>query len=197
MTLPLVSTAISMIAILMKRADRLPYLLALQAVVIGVHEVYSYNSGLLFPEVIACFGASMANSVLPPLLLLKLAKHADTPLEKAPRIAVAFSSGVVVLLVCLSFLPPSRARDVALYTLSAAPSIAMIAYSLNPVRVVTALNMASNALHPLLAEGPPIFSAISNLSMLLVNGVAFFLVDQAWKTYSNSDLMGWDKWLKK
>lgn len=197
MTLFPVSAVISIVAILTKRADRLPYLLALQAVLISACEIYSYDHDLLSPEAIAYFGASIANSILPPLLLLKLAKHVDNPPEEAPRIAVAFSSGVAALLVYLSLLPPFKAKEVMSCALSTITPIFMIAYSLNPVRVITALNMASNALHPLLAEGPPFFSAISNLSMLLVNGVAFFLIDQARKTYGGSDLAGWDKWLKK
>lgn len=196
-TLPLVSAVISAAVVLAKRAERLPYLLALQAIIVGAYEAYSYGHALTLPEAVAYLGASIANSVLPPLLLLKLAKRVGGPPEEAPRTAVALSLGVVALLVYLSLLPPSKARDVALCALSTATPVAIIAYSLNPVRVIVALNMASNALHPLLAEGPPIFSTLSNLSMLLVNGVAFFLADQAWKTYGESSLAGWDRWLRK
>lgn len=195
--LPLASAAISIAAISVKRAERLPYLLALQAIIVGAYEAYSYSHVLTLPEAVVYLGASIANSVLPPLLLLKLAGRVGSPPEGAPRAAVAFSLSVVALLAYLSLSPPSKARDVALCALSAAVPIAIISYSLNPIRVIVALNMASNALHPLLGEGPPIFSAISNFFMLLVNGVAFLLVDHARKTYGESNLAGWDEWLRK
>ncbi|MEM1810086.1 MAG: hypothetical protein QW324_04420 [Thermofilaceae archaeon] len=188
----LVATALA--ALLTKKSSVLPYALALQSLALTATEVQKLLQ--LEPHLaFAYLGAAVVHVAAPPILLMRLERIFGERAEKAPLPLVAASIALAATTVALTLLESPRLLP---YALASLLPILMITYSRDPVRVAVSLNMASNALHPLIVvEGNILYAAVSNISITMVIYVAYLLAREGWETYRSPSLDGWDRWLKR
>lgn len=186
-------TATSLLAVMTRRPGKLPYTLAAQSLAVVILEAPKL-SGVEPGLASAYLGTALMNAFVPPILLLRLATATGSSSEQAPAAAMVASAALAAIAVLLPLLGASR---ILTYAVAALLPIIMVMYTRDPVRVATSLNMASNALHPLLIEGSLAYAAVSNVSITTVIYVAYFLAKEGWKTYGSVGLEGWDRWLRR
>lgn len=189
-----VLTATALAAMLAAKSSWPPRILMLQSLALTVIELPK----LLYLEpqlTIIYLTASIAHVAVPPILLTSLARTIGGHAERAPTLLAAAASFLAATTITIALIGGPRTP---LYALASLLPILIVVYSRDPIRVAVSLNMASNALHPLIVtEGTIAYAAISNISITMVVYVAYLLTKEGWKTYGSASLQGWDRWLKR
>lgn len=187
----LVATALA--ALLTKRSSVLPRALMLQSLTLTALELpMLLHLDLRLAS--AYLAAAAVHAAVPPILLMRLTKVLGEQAEGAPRPVLAASLVLAATVIALMLL---EGPGTLLYALASLLPILMIIYSRDPIRIAASLNMASNALHPLIvAESTILHAAVSNVSITLMIYVVYILTEEGLKTYRSTSLDGWDRWLK-
>lgn len=201
----MVTTAITGAAPLIRTSRRMILLLTVQAAAIGFVElVYCITSlvrGLALEALVDFFYVFAewfsCTAVIPSIIYLGVVETEDVVDEPTVvhRKVVALTIGLVAVHVALGLwlqpLLPPKLETLLFCTLMFCFSTLVMATRRDSIKILVGLNMAENALYPLLAEGPIIFIPFILGSIILVNLVAVFVIVVAYRSYGTLLVTGW------
>ena len=181
-----------------RKAATLPKVLAAQSALLAAFDaLQAYAKGLNLEGAAAALTGFAVGVIAVPLLLHRLEKRLKPPLEPPPLWCAAASAFFAFSTVYAPLAPiEPAARRILFHAAAALVPASMVLHAADPVRVLSALTMMSNALHPLLLESSKLAASLSNFSILLINVVGAFAAVEARREYGSSSLRVWDRWLR-
>ncbi len=201
----IVTTVITIAALFIQSARCMVYTLVLQATTIGFVQLMYCVVELfldLSPEALADFFYAFAEwfvcaAVVPSIIYFGLARTTYSFIKPTIK-------GMnVIVFVCLLVLAhfalglwlqswfPSRMETFIFAILMFNISIATMVINRHAIKILIGLNMAENALFPLLVESPAIFVPFILVAVVFVNIVAVYVIIFAYQTYNTLLVTDW------
>ena len=191
--------------VISKDSKRTIYFLTIQAAAIGFVELMyvfvNLFSGLQFEALIkffTSFAEWFSAAAISPLIIYWGMTKTENYIEES----ILNKRGVVVFIVVLalshlgleyffrSYLP-SDLETGFFISLMFSLSLFMMATRRDPLKLLVGLNMAENALYPLLSRSPLNLIPFILVLIIFVNIVAVYIVIEVYKDYSTLDISKW------
>jgi len=199
------ATLFTALASFAQTTKRMIYFLSLQAAAVGFVELMYCLINLilgLHVEALIDFFATFAEwfscAVVFPLIIYWGMTHTenfvDQPLtgtRSAALLVVAIALSHLTLGWWLMFLLPIRLETLPFCALMLSLSVFVMATRKDPLKILAGLNMAENALYPLLAESPLSVIPFMLGLMIFVNLVAVFVIVEAYREYGALLITKW------
>ena len=181
------------------------HFLFIQAAVIGFVELMYCLINLLVGlhiEALINFFATFAEwfscAVVVPLIIywgmIKTENMIDKPVISIQRIiilVVAIAVLHMILWIFLLFSLPAKLDVLPFSLLMFSLSVFLMTTRRDPLKILVGLNMAENALYPLLAESPVSLVPIMLALMIFVNIVGVFVITEAYREYGTLSITEW------
>ena len=179
--------------------------LSVQAAVIGFVELMYCLINLLVGlhlEALINFFAAFAEwfsyAVVAPLIIywgmIKTENMIDKPVISIRRITilvVAIAVLHMILWIFLLFSLPAKLDVLPFSLLMFSLSAFLMTTRRDPLKILVGLNMAENALYPLLAESPISLVPVTLALMIFVNIVGVFVITEAYREYGTLSITEW------
>ncbi|MEM2851427.1 MAG: hypothetical protein QXW18_06470 [Candidatus Bathyarchaeia archaeon] len=179
--------------------------LALQAAAIGFVELMycliNLITGLHMEALIdflATFAEWFSCAAVSPLIIywgmIKTEDAIDQPIigaRKAAMLVAAITVSHLILGIWLLPLLPEKLETLPFVALMFSLPVLMMATRRDPLKILAGLNMAENALFPLLAESPLSLIPFMLVLMIFVNIVGVFVITEAYREYGTSTITKW------
>lgn len=179
--------------------------LALQAAAIGFVELMYCLVNLvlgLHVEALIKFFASFAEwfsaAVVSPLIIywgmVRTEDVADQPIIGYKFVAVLFTATIVshlILGVWAYHILPQQLEALFFISIMFFFSVFLMATRRDPLKILVGLNMAENALYPLLAKSPLNMIPFMLVLMIFVNVVGVFIISEAYRDYGTLTISEW------
>jgi len=201
----LVSVAATLAGSVSRSTKQTIQFMSLQAAAIGFVELMyvliNLVSGLHIEALVkffAVFAEWFSAAAVSPLIIYwgmaKTENFEDQPMMSTTRVA-AFLATLVLTHLGLEFLYsrylPTQIEATFFISLMFTLSVFLMATRKDPLKILVGLNMAENALYPLLARSPLIVMPFLLVLIVFVNVVAVFIVIEAYRDYQTLDLSRW------
>ncbi|HUV34691.1 MAG TPA: hypothetical protein VMW22_07140 [Candidatus Desulfaltia sp.] len=199
------STVATLLGVFSKSTKQTIALMALQAAAIGFVELMYVLVNLvlgLHMEALVKFIASFAEwfsaaAVSPLIIYWGMVRTADT-VDK-PLIDVRRGSLIVAAIVLIHLglwvyyyqVIPKQLEALPFISLMFTLSVYLMVTRRDPLKVLVGLNMAENALFPLLARSPMVVVPFLLVLMIFVNMVGVFIVMESHKDYGSMEISDW------
>jgi len=181
------------------------HFLFIQAAVIGFVELMYCLINLLVGlhiEALINFFATFAEwfscAVVVPLIIywgmIKTENMIDKPVISIQRIiilVVAIAVLHMILWIFLLFSLPAKLDVLPFSLLMFSLSVFLMTTRRDPLKILVGLNMAENALYPLLAESPVSLVPVMLALMIFVNIVGVFVITEAYREYGTLSITEW------
>jgi len=181
------------------------HFLFIQAAVIGFVELMYCLINLLVGlhiEALINFFATFAEwfscAVVVPLIIywgmIKTENMIDKPVISIQRIiilVVAIAVLHMILWIFLLFSLPAKLDVLPFGLLMFSLSVFLMTTRRDPLKILVGLNMAENALYPLLAESPVSLVPVMLALMIFVNIVGVFVITEAYREYGTLSITEW------
>lgn len=203
--LTLVTSAVFTITACFARSTkRMIHLLVLQATAIGfvalMYCLINLILGLEFEALLdffAVFTEWFSCAVVSPLIIywgmMKTENNVDQPSIGTRNTAILVSAMTLAYVVGI-WLLPSLSVEFAVLPFSVfmlSLSVFLMATRRDPLKILVGLNMAENALYPLIAESPLGLIPFILVLMIFVNVVGVFVITQAYYEYGILSITQW------
>jgi multisubunit Na+/H+ antiporter MnhC subunit len=201
----LVSVASTLAGSVSKSTKQTIQFMSLQAAAIGFVELMyvlvNLVSGLHVEALVkffAVFAEWFSAAAVSPLIIYwgmaKTENFEDRPMMSAPGVAMLL--GLLVLAhLGLEFLYsrylPTQLEAIFFISLMFTLSLFLMATRKDPFKIIVGLNMAENALYPLLARSPLNVMPFILVLVVFVNVVAVYIVIESYRDYQTLDLSRW------
>jgi len=197
---------IAVLASIAPKTQRMILFLSLQAVAIGVAEVTNHLVDLTlgltfetFAKFLATFAECFSSVVLIPFLLyicMRKTENSDSnPVIGTKKIVITMIFMIILYLVLEAFpvfgLLPLQLNIFPLCMLIFFQSIVIMATRRDAIKILVGLNMAINALYPLLAHLPLVYVALELAAVIFVNIIAIFVVIKSYEEYGTLFVTKW------
>ena len=201
------ATLFTALASFAKTTKRMIYFLSLQAAAVGFVELMYCLINLivgLHVEALISFLATFTEwfscAVVSPLIIYwgmtQTENFVDQPIagtRSAALLIIAMALSHLILGWWFIFLLPTKLETLPFSALMLSLSVFVMATRRDPLKILAGLNMAENALYPLLAKSPlSVIPFILGL-MIFVNLAAVFVVAHAYREYGTLLITKW-KW---
>jgi len=200
-----VSTFATSLACFARDTRQAIHFLFIQAAVIGLVELMYCLINLLVGlhiEALINFFATFAEwfscAVVVPLIIywgmIKTENMIDKPVISIQRIiilVVAIAVLHMILWIFLLFSLPTKLDVLPFSLLMFSLSVFLMTTRRDPLKILVGLNMAENALYPLLAESPVSLVPIMLALMIFVNIVGVFVITEAYREYGTLSITEW------
>ena len=179
--------------------------LALQAAAIGSVELMYCLINLvlgLHVEALVKFFAVFAEwfscAVVTPLIIywgmVRTEDVADQPMMGRTKVVIFYSALIAshaILGVMLRSVFPPQLEALFFVSIMFFFSIFLMATRMDPLKILVGLNMAENALYPLLAKSPLNVIPFMLILMIFVNVVGVFVITEAYRDYGTLKVSDW------
>ncbi|RLI12795.1 hypothetical protein DRO35_02190 [Candidatus Bathyarchaeota archaeon] len=200
-----VSTFATSLACFARDTRQAIHFLFIQAAVIGFVELMYCLINLLVGlhiEALINFFATFAEwfscAVVVPLIIywgmIKTENMIDKPVISIQRIiilVVAIAVLHMILWIFLLFSLPAKLDVLPFGLLMFSLSVFLMTTRRDPLKILVGLNMAENALYPLLAESPVSLVPVMLALMIFVNIVGVFVITEAYREYGTLSITEW------
>jgi len=200
-----VSTFATSLACFARDTRQAIHFLFIQAAVIGFVELMYCLINLLVGlhiEALINFFATFAEwfscAVVVPLIIywgmIKTENMIDKPVISIQRIiilVVAIAVLHMILWIFLLFSLPAKLDVLPFSLLMFSLSVFLMTTRRDPLKILVGLNMAENALYPLLAESPVSLVPVMLALMIFVNIVGVFVITEAYREYGTLSITEW------
>ena len=199
------STLLTISACFARSTRRMIHFLVLQATAIGFVELMycliSLVLGLQFEALVdffATFAEWFSCAVVSPLIIywgmMKTENNVDQPTigaRNATLLVAAMTLAYLILGVLLLFLLPPKFEALPFSAFMLSLSVFLMATRKDPLKILVGLNMAENALYPLIAESPLGLIPLMLALMIFVNVVGVFVITEAHREYGTLSITKW------
>ncbi|MBO3802255.1 MAG: hypothetical protein JTT11_00010 [Candidatus Brockarchaeota archaeon] len=184
------------------------FFLSLQAATIGLvellHCLLELVTGLHIEALIdffITFAEWFSCAVASPLIIywgmVKTENSAEQPAIGARNTAISLAAMALFYLILGTFSPPLPRKFESVYfsALMFSMSVFLMSTRKDALKILAGLNMAENALYPLIAESPLSLIPFILVLMAFVNVVGVFIVTEAYREYGTVVVTKW-KWAR-
>lgn len=199
------STVFTMMACFARNTKRTIHFLVLQATAIGFVELMYCLVNLILGlqiEALIDFFATFAEwfscAIVSPLIIywgmMKTEDNGDQPIigaRNAAIVVVAMTLAYLILGRWLLFPLPPKFEPLPFSVFMFSLSVFLMATRKDPLKILVGLNMAENALYPLIAESPLSLIPFILALMIFVNVVGVFVITQAYREYETLSITKW------
>ncbi|MGC9345162.1 MAG: hypothetical protein ACP5ER_00010 [Candidatus Bathyarchaeales archaeon] len=200
-----ISTFVTALACFTHNSRQTIRFLSVQAAAIGFVELMYCLINLLVGlhlEALIDFFATFAEwfscAVVVPLIIywgmIKTENMTDKPIISIRRITILVVAVAVlhmILWIFLLFSLPAKLDVLPFSMLMFSLSVFLMATRRDPLKILVGLNMAENALYPLLAESPISLVPVMLALMIFVNIVGVFVIIEAYREYGTLSITEW------
>ncbi|MEM2128424.1 MAG: hypothetical protein QXQ02_00650 [Halobacteria archaeon] len=200
-----IATLFTVLGSLSRSTRQTIILLALQAAAIGIVELMyclvNLITGLQMKALIdflAMFAEWFSCTVLNPLIIywgmIKTENIVDQPTmgtSNATMLIIAITLSYSVFGGWFIFLLPKRLEVLPFIALMFTISALFMSSRSDPLKILAGLNMAENALYPLLAESPLNLIPLILTLMVFINVVGVFIIMEAYREYGALPISKW------
>ena len=156
--------------------------------IVGLHIEALINFFAAFAEWFSC-------AVVVPLIIywgmIKTENMIDKPVISIRRITILVVAIAVLHMIFLLFSLPAKLDVLPFSLLMFSISAFFMTTRRDPLKILVGLNMAENALYPLLAESPVSLVPIMLALMIFVNIVGVFVITEAYREYGTLSITEW------
>lgn len=199
------STLITIMACFARSTKRTIHFLVLQATAIGFVELMycliNLILGLQFEALIdffATFAEWFSCAIVSPLIIywgmMKTQNNVDQPVigtRNATVLVIAMTLAYLTLGTWLLFLLPPKFEAFPFTAFMLSLSVFFMTTRKDSLKILVGLNMAENALYPLIAESPLGLIPLMLLLMIFVNVVGVFVIREAYREYGTLSVTKW------